>query len=64
MTLKQQKKSLMVLKDYLSKGAIIAVDENRLGGETRALKFFSKEINLPIKQWQLGGVISSYIEVE
>ncbi len=58
------KKSLMVLKDYLSKGAIIAVDENRLGGETRALNFFSKEINLPIKQWQLGGVISSYIEVE
>ena len=41
MTLKQQK-SLMVLKDYLSKGAIIAVDENRLGGETRALNFFKR----------------------
>lgn len=58
------KKSLMILKDYLSVGAIIAVDENRLGGETKALDFFSKQMNLPIKQWQSGGVISSYIKVE
>jgi len=57
------KKSLMILKDYLSVGAIIAVDENRLGGETKALDFFSKQMNLPIKQWQSGGVISSYIKV-
>lgn len=58
------KKSLMILKDYLSVGAIIAVDETRLGGETKALDFFSKQMNLPIKQWQSGGVISSYIKVE
>lgn len=58
------KNSLMILKDYLSSGAIIAVDENRLGGETEALEYFSKKMNLPVKQWQLGGVISSYIQIK
>ena len=57
------KNSLLILKEFLSKGSIIAIDENRLGGETKALVDFSDYLNLPIKQWQNGGVISSYLEV-
>jgi hypothetical protein len=57
------KESLMILKDFLSVGAIIAIDENRLGGETKALEYFSTQLNLPIKQWTSGGVISSYLEI-
>ena len=55
------KNSLMILKKYLSKGAIIAIDENKLGGETKALDFLSNTIDKPIMQWKSGGVISSYI---
>ena len=55
------KNSLMILKKYLSKGAVIAVDENKLGGETKALDFLSNTIDKPIIQWKSGGVISSYI---
>ena len=36
-------KSLLTLEKYLSTGAIIAVDENTLGGETKALEYFSKK---------------------
>lgn len=56
-------KSLLTLEKYLSTGAIIAVDENTLGGETKALEYFSKKIDRPIKQWTFGGVISSYIVI-
>jgi hypothetical protein len=55
------KNSLMILKKYLSKGAVIAIDENKLGGETKALDFLSNAIDKPIIQWKSGGVISSYI---
>lgn len=55
------KNSLMILSKYLSPGAIIAVDENNLGGETKALEYFSNTMNKPIRQWKSGGVISSYI---
>ena len=55
------KNSLMILKKYLSKGAVIAIDENKLGGETKALDFLSNTIDKPIMQWKSGGVISSYI---
>ena len=57
------KNSLMILKKYLSKGAVIAIDENKLGGETKALDFFSNTIDKPIMQWKSGGVISSYIVI-
>ena len=57
------KNSLLILKDYLSTGSIIAIDENRLGGETKALEYISKELKQPIKQWKQGGVISSYMKI-
>ena len=37
------------------------IDENTLGGETKALDFLSNTIDKPIMQWKSGGVISSYI---
>lgn len=55
--------SLIILKKYLSKGAIIAIDENRMGGETKALVDFSESFKFPIQQWKNGGVVSSYIVI-
>lgn len=57
-------KSLEILKEYLSKGSIIAIDENRLGGETKALQYFSDKYGYPIKQWNYGGVISGFIKID
>lgn len=57
------KESLLVLRKYLSKGSIIAVDENRLGGETKAIQYFSDIVGIPVKQWNSGGVITSYIKI-
>ncbi len=39
-------KSMELLKDYISPGGIICIDEKRQGGETRALVEFCKENNL------------------
>lgn len=53
--------SLRALKPHLSPGAVIAVDECKMGGETRALLQFAKENMLKPRCGDLGGVISSYL---
>lgn len=42
--------SIKFFYEYMSKGAIIAIDEKRFGGETKALFDFAKEKNLVVKK--------------
>ena len=51
---------LDVLYPYFSKGCIIAVDENTIGGETKALEEFCSKKNLIFKNGDFNGIISSY----
>jgi len=55
--------SVEILSPYFSRGCIIAVDENTLGGETKALKDFCNKKNLVFKNGDLKGVISSYAQI-
>lgn len=53
--------ALDYLKGYLADGAIIAVDETMQGGETRALRDFSRDNDLNLLCGAFGGVVSAYI---
>ena len=55
--------SLNTLYPYFSKGCILAVDENTLGGETKALEEFCNLKNLNFKNGDFNGVISSYAQI-
>ena len=55
--------SLDVLYPFFSKGCIIAVDENTLGGETKALEEFCNKNNLDFKSGDFNGIISSYTKI-
>ena len=55
--------SLEVLQPYFSKGCILAVDENTIGGETKALEEFCNKKNLNFKNGDFNGVISSYAKI-
>tara|TARA_Y100000748_G_C15344374_1_gene429327 strand:+ start:98 stop:769 length:672 start_codon:yes stop_codon:yes gene_type:complete len=54
---------LEVLYPYFSKGCIIAVDENTIGGETKALEEFCRKKNLIFKNGDFNGIISSYAKI-
>ena len=55
--------SLEVLYPFFSKGCILAVDENTLGGETKALEEFCNKNNLDFKSGDFNGIISSYTKI-
>ena len=55
--------SLEVLYPFFSKGCILAVDENTLGGETKALEEFCNKNNLDFKNGDFNGIISSYAKI-
>ena len=55
--------SLEALYPYFSKGCILAVDENTIGGETKALEEFCNKKNLSFKNGDFNGVISSYTKI-
>lgn len=55
--------SLNILYPYFLKGCILAVDENTLGGETKALEEFCNLKNLNFKNGDFNGVISSYAQI-
>ena len=55
--------SLNSLYPFFSKGCILAVDENTLGGETKALEEFCNKNNLDFKTGDFNGIISSYTKI-
>ena len=58
--------SLTALKCFqknFSKGALIVVDESRIGGENKALKQFCNENNLTMKTGRFGNHNSSYTKI-
>jgi len=55
--------SLEILHPYFSKGCILAVDENTIGGETKALEEFCNKNNLSFKNGDFNGIISSYTQI-
>ena len=55
--------ALNTLKENFSKGALVVVDESRIGGENKALKEFCLENNLNIKSGKFGNHNSSYTNV-
>ena len=54
------KYALNKLKNYISKGAIIAVDESKTADDTKALREFCEENKLIFKSGDFGPHISSY----
>lgn len=52
--------AMNLLKPYFSDGTIIAIDENKTGGETRALQEFCTNNNLKFYSSHFGGVISYF----
>lgn len=56
-------KSLEVLYPFFSKGCILAVDENSIGGDTKALEEFCRKKNLDFKNSDFKGFISSYTKI-
>tara|TARA_B100000700_G_C14823290_1_gene751035 strand:- start:185 stop:856 length:672 start_codon:yes stop_codon:yes gene_type:complete len=55
--------SLEILFPYFSKGCILAVDENTIGGETKALEEFCNKKSLTFKNGDFNGIISSYTQI-
>ena len=52
--------SMNALKPYFSEGTIIAIDENKTGGETKALQEFCNKNDFKFYSSHFGGVISYY----
>ncbi len=55
--------ALKCFKNNFSKGALIVVDESRIGGENKALKQFCNENNLTMKTGKFGNHNSSYTKI-
>ena len=55
--------ALKCFKNNFSKGALIVVDESRIGGENKALKQFCNENNLTIRTGRFGNHNSSYTKI-
>ena len=52
--------SMNALKPYFSEGTIIAIDENKTGGETKALQEFCNKNDFKFYSSHFGGVISYF----
>lgn len=57
------KTALDNFKENLSTGALIVVDESRIGGENRALKEFCLQNNLTMRTGKFGNHNSSYTKI-